>query len=118
MDAALAVALGALFASSLARGDEPAGAWLLAAGPDGAAGAAPPRAAGGVRRDRGCSPSCSGWLSIPSSADAALLVGIYSVAAYEPRRWGPWLALAILELGVLLAALSFGSRRVARWPRS
>ena len=50
------------------------------------------------------------WLaSIPSSADAALLVAIYSVAAYEPRRWGPWLALAILELGVLLAALSFGA---------
>ena len=50
------------------------------------------------------------WLaSIPSSADAALLVAIYSVAAYEPRRWGPWLALAVLELGVLLAALSFGA---------
>jgi signal transduction histidine kinase len=50
------------------------------------------------------------WLtSTPSSADAALLVGLYSVAAYEPRRWGPPLAFAILELGVLLTAARYDS---------
>ena len=108
MDAALTVALGALFASSLARGDEPVGAWLLAFG------LTAPLV---LRRRAPLAAFCViaavafvQWLvSIPSSADAALLVAIYSVAAYERRRWGPWLALAMLELGVVLAALSFGS---------
>ena len=107
MDAALAVALGALFASSLARGDEPVERVAARRRPDGAAGAAPPRAAGGVRRDRGCSPSCSGWRRSRPRPTRRCWSRIYSVAAYERRRWGPWLALAILELGVLLAALSF-----------
>ena len=108
MDAALTVALGALFASSLARGDEPVAAWLFAFG------LTAPLV---LRRRAPLAAFCVmaavafvQWLaSVPSSADAALLVGLYSVAAYERRRWGPWLALAILELGVLLAALSFGS---------
>jgi signal transduction histidine kinase len=47
------------------------------------------------------------WLmSAASSADIALLVAVYSVAAYEPRRWGAPLAFALLELGVLLVSLS------------
>jgi signal transduction histidine kinase len=108
MDAALAVALGLVFASSLDRGEEPVGAWLLAAGltaPLVLRRRAPLEAFGAIAL-----VAFVQWLaSIPSSADAALLVAIYSVAAYEPRRWGPWLALAILELGVLLAALSFGA---------
>ena len=41
------------------------------------------------------------------SADLALLVAFYAVAAHEPRRWGVAASAAVLELGVLLAALKY-----------
>jgi signal transduction histidine kinase len=49
------------------------------------------------------------WLLVDGeyTADLALLVAFYAVAAHEPRRWGVAAAAAILELGVLLAALKY-----------
>jgi signal transduction histidine kinase len=49
------------------------------------------------------------WLLVDGefTADLALIVAFYAVAAHEPRRWGVAAAAAILELGVLLAALKY-----------
>jgi signal transduction histidine kinase len=49
------------------------------------------------------------WLLVDGeySADLALLLALYAVAAHEPRRWGVVAAAAILELGVLLAAITY-----------
>lgn len=50
------------------------------------------------------------WLTTSASlADGSLLIALYSVAVYERRRWGFPAALAVLELGVLLATLRYGS---------
>jgi signal transduction histidine kinase len=49
------------------------------------------------------------WLLVDGefTADLALVLALYAVAAHEPRRWGVVAAIAILELGVLLAALKY-----------
>jgi signal transduction histidine kinase len=49
------------------------------------------------------------WLLVAGeyTADLALIVAFYAVAAHEPRRWGVVAAAATLELGVLLAALKY-----------
>jgi signal transduction histidine kinase len=49
------------------------------------------------------------WLLIDGvfTADLALIVAFYAVAAHEPRRWGLAAAAAMLELGVLLAAFKY-----------
>lgn len=50
------------------------------------------------------------WLTTdPVAANATLLLALYSVAAYERRRWGFALAFAIFELGALLATISFAT---------
>jgi signal transduction histidine kinase len=47
------------------------------------------------------------WLvGFPIPADAAVLVALYTVAAYRPRRWG-LAAAAVVELGVVLVAVRF-----------
>jgi signal transduction histidine kinase len=43
-------------------------------------------------------------------ADAALLVSLYTVAAYRPRRWAV-AAAAVVEVGVVLAAVRFSPAR-------
>jgi signal transduction histidine kinase len=43
-------------------------------------------------------------------ADAALLVSLYTVAAYRPRRWA-FVAAAVVEVGVVLAAFRFSPAR-------
>jgi signal transduction histidine kinase len=55
------------------------------------------------------------WLLVAGafSADLALLVAFYAVAAHEPRRWGVVVSAAILELGVLLAALKYTGNALA-----
>ena len=47
------------------------------------------------------------FLSAEYNAGLALIVAFYAVAAHEPRRWGVAAAAAILELGVLLAAIKY-----------
>jgi len=48
------------------------------------------------------------WLSgDPSLADLSLLVAVYAVADREPRRWLVAAAVAVLELGCLLAAIKW-----------
>lgn len=50
------------------------------------------------------------WLTTTASlADTSLLIALYSVAVYERRRWGFPAALAVLELGVLLATIRWGT---------
>jgi signal transduction histidine kinase len=47
------------------------------------------------------------WVvGIPLGTDAALLVALYTVAAYRPRAWAV-AAAAVLEVGVVLAAIRF-----------
>jgi signal transduction histidine kinase len=41
------------------------------------------------------------------TADLALLLAFYAVAAHEPRRWGFVAAAAVLQLGVLLATIKY-----------
>jgi len=49
------------------------------------------------------------WLTADAYAgNAALLLGLYSVAAHEPRRWATPAAFATVETGALLAALREG----------
>jgi signal transduction histidine kinase len=50
------------------------------------------------------------FLSGEYTADLALLLAFYAVAAHEPRRWGVAAAGAILELGALLAALQYAGQ--------
>jgi signal transduction histidine kinase len=54
------------------------------------------------------------WLFIAGqyTADLALIVAFYAVAAHEPRRWGVAASAAILEIGVLLAALKYAGYSV------
>ena len=54
------------------------------------------------------------WLLVDGeyTADLALLLAFYSVAAHEPRRWGVAVAAAVLVLGVLLAALKYATDAV------
>jgi signal transduction histidine kinase len=47
------------------------------------------------------------WVvGVPLGTDAALLVSLYTVAVYRPRRWAVG-AAAVLEVGVVLAAVRF-----------
>lgn len=45
-------------------------------------------------------------IGFPIPADAAVLVALYTVAAYRPRRWA-LAAAAVVELGVVLVAVRF-----------
>ncbi|ADB52184.1 sensor histidine kinase [Conexibacter woesei] len=50
------------------------------------------------------------WLTTEVTlADTSLLIALYGIAVYERRRWGFPAALAVLELGALLATLRYGS---------
>jgi signal transduction histidine kinase len=50
------------------------------------------------------------FVGLRLAADAALLVALYTVAAYRPRRWA-LAAAAIVEIGVVLAAVRFSPAR-------
>jgi signal transduction histidine kinase len=49
-------------------------------------------------------------LALRLGADSALLVALYTVAAYRPRAWAV-LAAAVVEVGVVLAAVRFSPAR-------
>ncbi|HST41213.1 MAG TPA: histidine kinase [Conexibacter sp.] len=104
-DAAGAALLGLLFALPLVgrTGVEPA-EWLIAAGltlPLALRRRAPVLVFAAI-----ASVALVQWLtSEVILADAALLIALYTVAAHERRRWAFPAAVAVLELGVLLAVL-------------
>ncbi|MDW5596988.1 histidine kinase [Conexibacter stalactiti] len=102
-DGALAAAIAALSALSAATADTP-WTWLLVAG----------LTAPLVLRRRAPLPAFAvmalvafaQWLTTDLLlADVALLVGLYSVAAHERRRWGVAAAVIVMEVGALLVAL-------------